>query len=149
VVTAVYTDGSVLVNPDGPGGWAFVVVRDGDAREQVSGHNPKTTNNIMEMTAVIEAIKFLPEPERFVVISDSQYVVYGITKYMSRWKANGWRIKNGPRMGSSPANCELWELLDDIIDHTRMSFRWIRGHNRSHFNEIADELAGKEARRFA
>jgi len=140
----VYTDGSVLRNPNGPGGWAFVVVRDGDAREQVSGHSPSTTNNIMEMTAVLEAVKFIPEPERFTVVSDSEYVVKGINQWMPRWKSRGWRKSGGPIM-----NLHLWKQLDEHFDPSRMSIEWVRGHHLSEFNELADRLAGREARCYA
>lgn len=155
----IYTDGSVLVNPNGPGGWAFVVVRDGDAREQVSAHSPSTTNNIMELTAVLEAMRFIPEPERFTIISDSKYVVNGLTKWMPKWKKNGWRKRppmnaewhrRNPQKQDSPiANLELWKLLDQHFDPTRMSIEWVRGHHLSEFNEIADRLAGQEARCYA
>lgn len=140
----VYTDGSVLVNPNGPGGWAFVVVRDGDAREQVSGHSPVTTNNIMEMQAVLEACLFIPEPERFTIVSDSEYVVKGINEWMPRWKSKGWR-----KGGGAIANLDLWKLLDQHFDPSRMTIVWVRGHDGQVFNEIADELAGKEAHCYA
>lgn len=155
----IYTDGSVLVNPNGPGGWAFVVVRDGDAREQVSAHSPSTTNNIMEMQAVLEAMRFIPEPFRFTVISDSQYVVKGITEWVPKWKSNGWhkrpqmnaewQRRNPQKVDSPIANLELWKELDAAYDPTRMSVEWIKGHAGQSFNEIADYLAGREAHCYA
>lgn len=140
----LYTDGSCLVNPDGPGGWAVIVERDGDLIAQVSGFSPKTTNNIMEMMAVLEAIRFMPFDEPFTVISDSEYVVKGINEWMGGWAKRGWQKKGG-----SIANLELWQLLHAAVDPHRMTFKWVRGHDRNPFNELADELAGKEARRFA
>jgi ribonuclease HI len=143
MTVSLFTDGSVLVNPDGPGGWAVVVVRDGNAVEQLSGFSESTTNNIMEMTAVIEAIKFMPAGDRFQVISDSQYVVNGINSWMGTWAKRGWAKKGG-----AIANLELWQMLYTIVEPERMDFKWIRGHDKNTFNEMADELAGKEARRF-
>lgn len=139
----LYTDGSVLVNPDGPGGWAVIVERNGDKIAELSGYSPKTTNNIMEMTAVIEAIKFMPAGERFQVISDSEYVVKGITQWMGKWATAGWRKKGG-----AIKNLELWQELFTLVEPNRMAFKWVRGHDNNPFNELADELAGREARRF-
>lgn len=170
----VYTDGSVLVNPNGPGGWAFVVVRDGDAREQVSGHSPSTTNNIMEMTAALEAMRFIPEPEQFTIVSDSEYVVKGLAEWVPRWKRNGWRkyappaawkqqsrvaptqqeelqLLRGPGAPkpSNIKNLELWKTLDAAFDPKRMTIAWVKGHSGQAFNEIADYLAGREAHCYA
>jgi ribonuclease HI len=140
----LYTDGSCLRNPDGPGGWAVVVERDGDKIAELSGHSPSTTNNIMEMVAVLEAIGFAPDDEPFVVISDSEYVVKGINEWMGKWAARGWRKKSG-----SIANLELWQSLYDVVEPERMVFKWVRGHDRNSFNELAHDLAGREARRFS
>ncbi len=136
----VYTDGSIRVNPGGPGGWAFVVVRDGDAREQVSGGSPSTTNNIMEMTAVIEAILFLKDEPSFTVVSDSQYVVKGVNEYMHNWARKRWPAK--------VKNVELWKRMHEMFDPSRMKIEWVRGHAGNGFNEIADYLAGQEMRRY-
>lgn len=136
----VYTDGSIRVNPGGPGGWGFVVVRDGDAKEQVSGGSPSTTNNIMEMTAVIEAILFLKDEPKFTIVSDSQYVVKGVNQYMHGWAAKRWPIK--------VKNRELWQRMHELFDSERMAIEWCRGHNGNAFNEIADYLAGQEMRRY-
>ena len=136
----VYTDGSIRKNPGGPGGWGFVVVRDGVASEQVAGGSPSTTNNIMEMTAVIEAILFLKDELRFTIVSDSQYVVKGVNEYMWSWCAKGWpeRVKNR----------ELWQFMHSIFEREFMSIEWVRGHAGNAHNEIADYLAGQEMRRY-
>jgi ribonuclease HI len=135
-----YTDGSIRENPGGPGGWAFVVVRDEDAREQVSGGSPSTTNNIMEMTAVIEAILFLKDEPKFTIVCDSQYVVKGVNDYMHSWARKNWPLK--------VKNRELWQLMHSLFDPNRMTIEWVRGHSGNAFNEIADYLAGKEMRRY-
>lgn len=138
----LYTDGSVLVNPNGPGGWAVIAVQDGDVIQQLSGFSASTTNNIMEMTAVIEAIRFMPQGSRFQVISDSEYVVKGINAWMGSWAKRGWAKKGGIK------NLEMWQLLYTIVEPERMTFTHVKGHNGDTFNEMADELAGKEARSF-
>lgn len=138
-----YTDGSCLSNPDGPGGWAVIVERDGDKIAELSGYSPSTTNNIMEMMAVLEAIRFAPDDEPFTVISDSEYVVKGINEWMGKWAARDWVKKSG-----AIANLELWQLLHAAVEPERMVFKWVRGHDRNPFNELADDLAGREARRF-
>jgi ribonuclease HI len=140
----LYTDGSCPRNPDGPGGWAVIVVEDGNMVQQLSGSSPSTTNNIMEMTAVIEAIKFMPAGARFQVISDSAYVVNGINAWMGAWAKNGWAKKGG-----SIKNLPLWQMLYTIVEPDRMTFKHVRGHQGEAFNEMADELAGKEARSYA
>jgi ribonuclease HI len=138
-----YTDGSCLSNPDGPGGWAVIGERDGDKIAELSGYSPSTTNNIMEMMAVLEAIRFAPDNEPFTVISDSEYVVKGITRWAPKWAQAGWRKKSGPI-----ANLELWQLLYAAALTEPVTFKWVRGHDYNPFNELADDLAGKEARRF-
>lgn len=138
----LYTDGSCPSNP-GPGGWAVIVVEDGNVTQQLSGFSAATTNNIMEMTAVIEAIRWMPVGSRFQVISDSEYVVKGINAWMGKWAARGWTRKGGIK------NLELWQLLYTIVEPERMTFTHVKGHNGDTFNEMADELCGKEARSFA
>lgn len=122
----------------------MVVERGGDKIAELSGFSPRTTNNIMEMTAVLEAIRFAPGDDPFTVVSDSEYVVKGINEWMGKWAKRGWSKKSG-----SIANLKLWQSLYAAVDPDRMTFRWVRGHDRNPFNELADELAGKEARRFS
>jgi ribonuclease HI len=126
-----YADGSCIGNP-GPGGWGFVIVRPGGEREESSGGDPATTNNKMELTAAIEALKRI-EPGRSVVLrSDSQYVVKGINEKRKR-----------------KANLELWGRLDAEIAARRVTFQWVRGHADDPLNARADELAHSEAERIA
>lgn len=126
-----YADGSCIGNP-GPGGWGFVIVRPGGDREESSGGDPETTNNKMELTAAIEALRRI-EPGRSVVLrSDSQYVVKGINEKRKR-----------------KANVDLWNRLDAEIAARRVTFEWVRGHADDPLNARADELAHSEAERIA
>lgn len=133
----IWTDGSVLVNPGGPGGWAFVAERDGIAIHSASGGEPDTTNNRMELDAVIEAVRWAASIDELVeVVSDSQYVVNGITRWVAAWKRRSWhKVKN----------VERWRELDGLLTG-KFSFRWVRGHDGETFNEEADRLAGIAAR---
>jgi ribonuclease HI len=136
-VIQIWTDGSVLVNPGGPGGWAFVAEREGVVVHTTSGGEPDTTNNRMELDAVIEAVRWgLGVDELIEVVSDSQYVVKGINEWRWPWKRRDWhKVKN----------VERWRELDGLITG-KFSFRWVRGHDGAEFNEIADRLAGEAAR---
>lgn len=135
-----YTDGACLSNPDGPGGWAFVVQQSSGVITHRSGHMPSTTNNRAELTAVIEAIKFMPEDEKFTIYSDSKYVIQGITEWVDGWRKRGWVKKNGDEV----KNSDLWQKLDCLADK-RITFRWIKGHNGNTLNEMADSLAESAA----
>lgn len=136
----IWTDGSCPENPGGPGGWAFVCVHNETVVGEVSGGLGSTTNNVMEMMAVIEAIAFMEREFTFVqefkVISDSQYVVRGINEYMRNWKARGWHKRGGLK------NKELWQTMYKIVNPARMEFEWVKGHVGIKHNERADELAG-------
>ncbi len=127
----VYADGSCIGNP-GPGGWGFVIVRADGEREESSGGDPDTTNNKMELTAAIEALKRI-EPGRSVVLrSDSEYVVKGINEKRKR-----------------KANVDLWNQLDTEIAARQVTFEWVRGHADDPLNARADELAHSQAERIA
>ena len=141
----VYTDGSCLRNPNGPGGWAVCIVRGGEVAETLSGGDPSTTNNRMEMTAAIEALRHLPKHEPLVLSTDSQYLKNGITKWIFSWKRRGWKKADG----SPVLNQELWQALDSLIDGRRIIFRWVKGHAGHKYNEICDMLAKKEAQSFS
>lgn len=131
-----YTDGACSGNP-GPGGFGVVLLWNGHRREIARGYR-LTTNNRMELLAVIEALKALKGPSRVVVWSDSQYVVHAVEKgWAKRWRANGWR--KGDR---SPAlNVDLWTELLALLERHDVRFRWTRGHSGDEENERADELA--------
>ncbi|BEU86553.1 hypothetical protein TAMA11512_00170 [Selenomonas sp. TAMA-11512] len=139
----VYTDGSCLRNPAGPGGWAVCIVDESAANgfRTVSGGVPSTTNNRMEMTAVIEALRTVSPGDSLTVVTDSQYVKNGITKWIFSWKKRGWKKADG----ESVLNQDLWMEMDRLMATRRVDFQWVKGHAGSRYNEICDALAKKEA----
>lgn len=143
----LWTDGCCLRNPGGAGGWAFVVESGGSAIHSASGGEASTTNNRMEMLAVIEALRWLPTGGRFEIISDSKYVVNGATTWMHGWKRRNWRKKG--LAGTPVKNADLWQTLDALVHRLPsavvVKFSWIKGHNNHEFNEHADLLAGQAA----
>ena len=132
----IYTDGACSGNP-GPGGWGAVLVY-GQHEKELSGGDRNTTNNRMELTAVIEALRILKEPCAVTLTTDSRYVVDGITKGWARsWKRNGW-IKSDKK----PAlNAELWDALLGLLDVHQVEFVWVKGHAGHPYNERCDRLA--------
>lgn len=139
----IYTDGSALGNP-GPGGYGVVMIIDGNISEASQGYR-HTTNNRMEMMAVITALNCLEDHKRPVKIySDSQYTLNGITKGWARnWQKKGWKKSDG-----KPAkNIDLWKQILDLVDQFQdLTFEWVRGHAGDPMNERADELANNAAR---
>ncbi len=134
--TGVFTDGSCEGNP-GPGGWGFVWVEDDRIVAEKCGSDPATTNNRMELTALIEAYRALPEDAEITVYSDSELCVKTINEWAAMWERRGWRRKSGPI-----ANLELVQTLYDLAqDHPHVRLRWIRAHDGSRWNEYADALA--------
>ncbi len=139
----IYSDGGARYNP-GPGGYGIVIVADGE-RQEFSGGFAHTTNNRMELTGCIEALRRLTRRDQPIVLyTDSSYVVNGITK---GW-AKGWRKRGWIKADKSPAiNPDLWGELLDLIEGLRISFRWVKGHAGHPMNERCDELAVAAARR--
>jgi len=132
----VFTDGSCEGNP-GPGGWGMVWVEDGHIVAEESGIEAHTTNNRMELTALIAALEMLPEDAEATVYSDSQLCVKTINEWAAGWEQRGWRRKSGPI-----ANLELVQKLWRLVgDHPRVKLQWIRAHDGSRWNEYADALA--------
>ncbi|WP_427912454.1 ribonuclease HI [Ramlibacter sp. MMS24-I3-19] len=133
----IYTDGACKGNP-GPGGWG-VLLQSGATTKELYGGETGTTNNRMEMTAVIQALSALKRPCAVTLYLDSQYVLKGITEWLPGWKAKGWRTA-----AKAPVkNAELWQRLDALVHgsgHT-IDWRWVRGHNGDAGNERADALA--------
>lgn len=139
----IFTDGACSGNP-GPGGWG-AVLRYGDKEKEMSGGEEHTTNNRMELTACIMALKALKEPCKVSLTTDSQYVVNGITKgWAEGWRQNGWK-----KADKKPAvNPDLWgELLDLLAEH-QVTFNWIKGHAGHPENERCDRLAVAETEKF-
>lgn len=133
----IYTDGACKGNP-GPGGWGVVLQSAAGTRELFDG-NPNTTNNRMEMLAVIKGLEALTQPSAVTLFLDSQYVRKGITEWISGWKRKGWRTAAGEPV----KNVELWQRLDALVQgggHL-IDWRWVKGHAGDPGNERADALA--------
>jgi len=131
----IYTDGACSGNP-GPGGWGAILRYNGTDRE-MSGGEPATTNNRMELMAAIQALEALKRPVTVRVHTDSTYVKDGITKWMAQWKVRGWRTA-----AKKPVkNVDLWQRLDEAANRHAVSWHWVRGHSGHPENERADELA--------
>ena len=133
----IYTDGACKGNP-GPGGWGAILEVDGNEREMFGGE-ALTTNNRMELTAVIEALAALKRPCRVVLHTDSQYVQKGITEWIHGWKKRGWRTA-----AKEPVkNVDLWKKLDEAVGGHQIEWKWVKGHAGHDGNERADALANK------
>ena len=136
----IYTDGACSGNP-GPGGWG-AILRSGETERELFGGEPQTTNNHMEMTAVIEALRALKKPVAAKVHTDSQYVQKGISEWIHGWKRRGWKTA-----GKDPVkNEDLWRELDRLAAQHEIEWIWVRGHAGHPENERADELANKGMR---
>ena len=132
-----FTDGACRGNP-GPGGWG-VVLRSGDRERELSGGAADTTNNRMELTAAIEALKALKRPCRVAVYTDSTYVRNGITEWLPAWRARGWRTADKKPV----KNQDLWEALAALAERHDVDWHWVRGHAGHPENERADALANR------
>ena len=131
----IFTDGACKGNP-GPGGWG-ALLRYGNKEKEINGYEPSTTNNIMELTAVIEALKQIKKPYAINITTDSTYVKNGITDWIQNWKNNGWKTAAKKNV----KNKELWIELDGLIQSHKINWIWVKGHSGHPENERADELA--------
>ena len=139
----IFTDGACKGNP-GPGGWA-AIIRSGAREKEVSGGEPMTTNNRMELLAAIRALEALKRPCRVALHTDSLYVRDGISKWVHGWQRNGWRTADRKPV----KNAELWQELLAAAARHEVEWRWVRGHAGHPENERADQIACAEAARFA
>lgn len=130
----IYTDGACDPNP-GPGGWA-ALLRYGSHEKILTGSEPSTTNNRMELCAAVQALQALKRPSRVDIFTDSEYLKKGITEWMPNWRARGWR-----RKGGALANTDLWQALDESIGDHQVHWHWVRGHARNPDNQRVDRLA--------
>lgn len=143
----IYTDGGCAGNP-GPGGWGAVVIADGQAR-QLSGGEPSTTNNRMELSAAISALSTVARTPSFsgrsiTLYSDSQYVKNGITVWIQSWKAKGWKTA-----AKQPVkNQDLWQKLDALNAALSVEWKWVKGHAGIEYNELCDRLCQMEISKF-
>ena len=134
----IYTDGSCINNP-GPGGWAAIIIDNATGeREEISGGNIDTTNNRMEILAVISALRKMKKGDVAEIFTDSTYVQNALTKgWLNNWKSNGWLTT-----GKKPVlNQDMWQELDKLLQDRIVNFKWVRGHNGNTFNEWCDRLA--------
>jgi ribonuclease HI len=129
----IYTDGGCDPNP-GPGGWGALIIIAGK-RHELSGADPESTNNRMELTAAINALRSLETPGKVNLFTDSQYVQKGIEEWMPKWLAKNWRGSNGP-----VANQDLWKELLEVSKPHNISWHWLRGHSGNVYNERVDWL---------
>jgi ribonuclease HI len=133
----IYTDGACRGNP-GPGGWGAVLMHGGRERE-LSGAEPATTNNRMELTAVIEALAALKRPVKARVYTDSQYVRLGILEWIANWKKRGWKTADRKPV----KNQDLWQRLDELAAGHELEWHWVKGHSGVPGNERCDQLANE------
>jgi ribonuclease HI len=131
----IFTDGACSGNP-GPGGWG-AVLRAGNTEKELSGGEPETTNNRMELMAAISALEALKRPCTVEIYTDSNYVKEGITRWIHNWRRNGWRTADRKPV----KNAELWQRLDTLMGSHKVNWHWVRGHAGHVENERADQLA--------
>ena len=138
----IYTDGACSGNP-GPGGWGAILMY-GEHKKELSGGEPSTTNNRMELTSVITALEALKEPCEVTLYTDSQYVSNAINKgWLESWQAKGWK-----RKGGEVKNPDLWIKLVPLLEKHKVTFEWVKGHSDNEHNNRCDELAVEESRKY-
>ena len=131
----IYTDGACKGNP-GPGGWGTLLIYEG-IKKELYGFSPETTNNIMELTAVIESLKSIKRKCPIIITTDSNYVKDGITEWIHQWKKRGWRTAGKKTV----KNKVLWKKLEEETKQHEIKWEWVKGHSGHPENERADELA--------
>jgi len=136
-VVRIYTDGACKGNP-GPGGWG-ALLRSGEHERELYGGEPATTNNRMELTAVIRALAALKEPSEVEIYTDSEYVMKGITEWLATWKRRGWKTADRKPV----KNVDLWRELEEGVHRHKVRWHWVRGHAGHPENERADALANR------
>ena len=136
-IVNIYTDGACKGNP-GPGGWGAILCY-GTSKKEIFGGEPETTNNRMEMTAVIESLSLLKRPCKIHIHTDSQYVLKGMSEWLKGWKARGWKTASKEPV----KNVDLWQKLDALVQTHDVTWHWVKGHAGHPMNERADELANQ------
>ena len=133
----IYTDGACKGNP-GPGGWGALILQ-GDTKNEIYGGEANTTNNRMEIMAVIRALRTINAENEITVFTDSTYVQKGINEWIAKWKINGWRTSNKKEV----KNKDLWVQLDNLTSQLKINWIWVKGHSGHPGNDRADYLANK------
>jgi ribonuclease HI len=132
----IYTDGACSGNP-GPGGWGVVIFDNNNKQKNISGSEKNTTNNRMELSAAIMALKKIKTNSEVTIYTDSTYVKNGITEWVLKWKENGWKNSNKKPV----KNKDLWVKLVNLCEKNRISWKWVKGHSTNKYNNLADTLA--------
>ena len=135
-IVNIWTDGACSGNP-GPGGWGAVIFDNNNKQKNISGSEKNTTNNRMELSAAIMALKKIKTNSEILIYTDSTYVKNGITEWVLKWKRNGWKNSNKKPV----KNKDLWVKLDNLCDQNKVSWKWVKGHSSNKYNNLADELA--------
>jgi len=138
-VIEIYSDGSCIGNP-GPGGWAAIILEK-NKKKEIFGGEKITTNNRMELIAVINALNLINNKSKISIYTDSKYIINGITIWMKNWKKNNWKTSNKKIV----KNKDLWNLLDKICGIHQVNWNWVKGHSGHELNERVDYLARSEA----
>ena len=138
----VYTDGACSGNP-GPGGWSALLVKSGEIIKELSGSDSNTTNNRMELIAVINGLHMVSSGQSIGVYTDSMYVKNGISSWILKWRANGWKTASGGRV----KNMDLWVELYDLSKSYQIKWSWVKAHDGNIYNERVDKLARAESRK--
>ena len=132
----VYTDGACSGNP-GPGGWGAIIIDDKENQIIISGKEKSTTNNRMELTDPIMALKKIKESSKIIIYTDSTYLKNGITIWIENWKKNGWINANRKPV----KNKDLWVVLNKLTEKKLINWKWVKAHAGNRYNELADKLA--------
>ena len=132
----IYTDGACSGNP-GPGGWGVVIFDNNNKQKNISGSEKNTTNNRMELSAAIMALKKIKTNSEVTIYTDSTYVKNGITEWSLKWKENGWKNSNKKPV----KNKDLWVKLLNLCEKNKISWKWVKGHSTNKYNNLADALA--------
>ncbi len=135
----IYTDGACSGNP-GKGGWAAIILDNDLNQTSISGYESKTTNNRMELTAPIMALKKIKKKSEITIFTDSKYVKDGITGWIKKWKLNNWKSANKKQV----KNKDLWIKLDNSCIKHKVTWKWVKAHSGNKYNDLVDELAVSE-----
>ena len=136
----IYTDGACLGNP-GPGGWAAIIIDNNQLKKSEFGSQNSTTNNRMELIAVIRALESIPTKSNLKIYTDSKYVINGIKTWIINWKKSNWTGSNKKEV----KNKDLWIQLDVLVEKFNIDWNWVKGHSGDFYNEEVDKLARREA----